>query len=229
MLKNFTPLLLLVLLPANIEADQRHFVWTYEYMSMHRGEAELEYYHTVKWDPDGKYISGVSLQTELEIGMTDHFDMGFYNVFSYDSTSGIGYDGFKIRSRYRLGERGKWFVDPLLYAEYKRDAQFEEHELELKLILGRSRGNWYMAYNPIFEIEFEEDETETKFEHVAGLGYQFFKHWGAGLELKVEPDHSLLGPTLSHGGEHLWMSLGYLFPTSDDHGSEWRLIIGIGL
>ena len=116
-------------------ADDRRYVWTYEYLTLARGEAEIESYtefsHT---DTNSGRVAATTLQYEYEIGMSARFDVGIYQKFKQDIDSPLTYDGFKLRMRYRLGEKGKWFMDPLLYLEYK-DKDIAEHRAEVMEIL----------------------------------------------------------------------------------------------
>jgi len=54
-------------------ADRRGYVWTYEYQTMPRGHAELEYYLTHKLPDSHKYSQKNTWehQVELEYGLTD--------------------------------------------------------------------------------------------------------------------------------------------------------------
>lgn len=63
-------------------SDQRIYVWTYEYKTMHRGEAEFEHYFTLSTPKLDKMEGQTSVehQLELEVGMTDHFDFAIYQV-----------------------------------------------------------------------------------------------------------------------------------------------------
>ena len=64
-------------------ADQRHFVWTYEYKTVSQGEAEFEHYYTTIY-PNSSELSEnliINHQFEIEIGMNDRFDFAFYHQF----------------------------------------------------------------------------------------------------------------------------------------------------
>ncbi len=131
------PILTLMLI-TQLQADGRRYVWTYEYLTLHRGEAELETYTEFSHvDTDSGRLANATLQYEYEIGMNDRFDVGIYQKFKQTHTSFMSYDGFKLRARYRLGEKDRWFMDPLLYLEYKDNAAFDHSVLETKLILAR--------------------------------------------------------------------------------------------
>lgn len=218
-----------------LNGDQRLFVWTYEYKTMERGEAELEQYTTFSiLDLDRRSeTTSNSLEIELEAGMTDRFDVGLYHVFSQAPTSSIQYDGFKARFRYRFGEKGIYFLDPLLYLEYKGNANLSEHGLEGKIILAKEMGNYTVAVNPIFEFEVEQTESEMEWGYASGVSYQLSKLVNLGLEMKGSPQNHYIGPVISHGDKDCWLSLGFLRrltgKSSEAQDSEIRLIIGIGL
>ena len=60
-------------------ADRRSYVWTYEYQTMPKGHAEIEYYLT----EEQKNIEKAKPNTwkhwlELEYGINDHWDINIY-------------------------------------------------------------------------------------------------------------------------------------------------------
>src|SRR3989338_6106239 len=88
-------------------ADRRSYVWTYEYQTMPKGHAEIEYYLT----EEQKNIEKAKPNTwkhwlELEYGITDHWDISMYQQFKQTNpatgSSSFEYDGFKVRTRYRI-------------------------------------------------------------------------------------------------------------------------------
>ena len=73
-------LALILLVAGSARADRRGYVWTYEYLTMPKGEAELEYYLTTKV-PDAENYNGKNTwdhQLEFEYGLTDHWDLSIY-------------------------------------------------------------------------------------------------------------------------------------------------------
>ena len=104
-------------------ADRRSYVWTYEYQTMPKGMAEVEYYLTHKISDWDNYDEKNTWEhaVELEYGLTDHWDIAIYQTWQHTNTESrdwSGYTGSKIRTRYRIGEKGQLPVDILLYAEY---------------------------------------------------------------------------------------------------------------
>ena len=75
--------LLVFILALQLHADGRRYVWTYEYQTMPRGEAEIESYSEFAHvsDSSGRQTF-TTLQYEYEIGMNNRFDMGIYQKFN---------------------------------------------------------------------------------------------------------------------------------------------------
>jgi hypothetical protein len=196
-------------------ADQRHFVWTYEYQIMEQGKSEFEQYTSFKsTDADNlDKTTSTELNFELEIGMNSFFDFAIYQVFTQSPDQGMKYSGFKLRSRFKIGEKGQFFVDPLVYIEYKGVPGFSEHEIETKLILARDFGDFNISFNPYFELAKEAGEDEWEFEpkYAAGATYKISNLFNVGIESTGSEDGIYLGPTISHGSHNLWISTGALF------------------
>lgn len=157
----------------------RDYLVNYGYKTPHKGEIELELW--TDYITDGKdYIFH---QTEIEYGITDRWMVGIYGQFKESA----GYDGFKLETRYRFGDKGRWFVDPALYLEYKnpngsQDAR--DDVLEAKLILSKDIG----ALNLISNLKFFErgisSREDIEFGYTFGMSYPFFDKTKLGLEFK---------------------------------------------
>jgi len=225
-------LLALALLPQDATADKRKYIWTYEYQTMPRGEAELEHYLTFSTPDIGLFTGNTSVnqQVELEFGMTDRLDFGVYQVFSQDPGGDLKYKGFKLRTRYRFGEKGLYPIDPLIYFEYKNKPDFSESEFEFKLILAKDIGRINIAFNPTFEIK-DEEELEFEAKYAIGISYEINDLLSLGVEAKGGGSGHYLGPVLSHGSERFWVSVGTAFSLGEvDPGKpefELRSIIGV--
>ena len=215
-------------------ADQRHFVWTYEYKTVSRGEAEFEHYYTTSY-PNASDLS-VSTKTghqlELEIGMNKRSDFAVYHKFEQQEES-FTYKGYKLRVRYGIGEKNQYLLDPLLYLEYHGKPDFSEHGIESKLILAKETEKIIVSFNPVLEIEIEDDESEIETEYALGLTYKLNKLFHTGIEFKGSEYGHYWGPTISHGTHNIWFSLGSAFElgTVKDGNPEMeiRMIIGVEL
>ncbi len=174
-------------------------------------------------------------QLELEYGITGHWDMGLYQVFSQSNSSGFKYEEMKIETRYRLSESGLWAVNPLIYLEYKRPANASEpNELEGKLILARDFNRFNAAGNFVIEKKLiSGSEWET--EYALGANYHLVPSLKTGIEVignfeSAQNNEALLGPTVSFAAEKFFLAAGALWglnKQSDDF--RLRYILGIEL
>lgn len=227
--------MLLVLLGANsAKADRRSYVWTYEYLTMPKGESELEYYLTYKVPDFHKYDNKNTWQhqVEYEYGLTDRWDVSVYQRWQQTNTSKedkFEYTGTKLRTRYRLGEKGMYPVDTLLYFEYIRpDGSDAPEILEGKLILAKDFGKFNVAYNQILKVGINNN-GETENEYAFGLNYEFNPSWKVGLESKgnYTEDKFYIGPTISWASKKFWVGLGALRGLNDKSDDfQVRLIVG---
>ena len=124
-------------------------------------------------------------------------------------------------------------LDPLLYLEYHGKPDFSEHGIESKLILAKETEKIIVSFNPVLEIEIEDDEIEIETEYAMGLSYKINKLFHAGIELKGSEYGHYWGPTISHGTHDIWFSLGSAFAlgTVKEGKAEMeiRMIIGVEL
>ena len=215
-------------------ADQRSYVWTYEYQTLPRGEAELEYYFTISAPDSSSMKTNVTTEhkVEYEIGMTEHFDFAIYQVFEQTPEEDMQYKAFQLRARYRFGQRGEHLVDSLVYLEYEGVPDFSEHVIEAKWVMAKDIGRFNVSVNPILELEIE-DETELKPEYAVGVSYKANDLLKLGVEAKGGEKGHYIGPTISHGKGRFWATLGSAFAVSSVEEGEpefqIRMLLGIGL
>ena len=229
-------MLFLVLLGVNsAKADRRSYVWTYEYQTMPKGHSELEYYLTYKVPDFHKYDNKNTWQhqVEYEYGLTDKWDISVYQRWQQTNTAQedkFEYTGTKLRTRYRLGEKGMYPLDTLLYLEYIRPNSSDEAEiLEGKLVVAKDFGKFNVAYNQILKVGIN-DKGGNENEYALGLNYEFNPRWKIGLEStgNYTEDKYYLGPTVSWASEKFWVGLGALRGLNDRSDDiRVRLIVGI--
>src|SRR5574341_1317649 len=122
---------LMLWLTGAAHGDRRAYVWTYEYATQPKGDTEIEYYFTSAVDRLGLGVSSYKHWVELEYGLTEHWDVGLYQMFEQEPGDGyFYYDGWKLRTRYRFSEKGVLPVDPLVYLEYIEEAGVKEQAIE---------------------------------------------------------------------------------------------------
>lgn len=231
----FLTLLHFSLFPPKALADKRNYVWTYEYQTMKRGEAEVEDYFTIS-TPDSGGFKGKAIvehQIELEVGMTDRFDFAIYQIFRQKPDEPLKYEGYKLRWRYRFGEKNQYFLDPLLYLEYTGVPDFSEHKIEIKGILAKDWKRWNLALNPHMEWEREKGKWESNPGYAVGMSYGFHRLLRLGIEIKGSENGHYIGPVIAHGKGDLWVTLGSAFKISHiDAGKpevQIRMLLGVGV
>lgn len=204
---------------------------------MAKGEAELEHYFTPevkKVEDDFKILWGH--QVELEYGITDRFDVGFYQMFKQEPDSLLKYNGYKVRGRYKFGEQGLYLLDPLIYLEFIQKPG--EIEFEEKLILAKNIKKSFLSFNLTLEQELEKEAEEIEVEFIInpsfGIGYQFSPRLSVGLEfwnhieiVEGEMEHSAFfaGPTISLAGEKVWWTLSVLPQITKIHDEHSHLMM----
>ncbi|MEZ4269468.1 MAG: hypothetical protein R3F39_24165 [Myxococcota bacterium] len=250
----------LLAVSAAAHANPRPMPFTYGYATQPKGAFEVEQYADlipmrVAKEGDGgtEAVTAVRsvLQTELEYGITDRLELGWYFVFRQGasaSTPALRFAGVKQRLRLRLAEAGDWPIDVALYIEF---AQFyDELEFEQKIILSRRFGRATLAANLWVEQEFKFQQNEWVFFYnpTAAVSFELSPHVSLGLEYwargRFDDDANegavhYLGPTLLLQSGEFWMTLGAYARmddltkkavVGDDAGKFWlRAIIGIGL
>ena len=223
-----------ILFTSPAHADKRSYVWTYEYMTMPKGMFELEYYLTLQQpDIDKSRPNTWKHYIELEYGITSHWDVALYQRFKQSNTeskSSFEYDGFKLRTRYRIAEKNRLPLDTLFYLEYIRDDDFKNPNiLEGKIVFAKDIERFNIAYNQILKQELKSD-GKTEHEYAAGINYALVPQFKIGIETKgnYTDEKYYVGPTASWGKGKFWTALGAaigLNERSDD--LQMRLIMGI--
>jgi hypothetical protein len=222
-------------------SDNRNFVWTYEYLTMEEGAAEVEQYMTFNGLENFESKGSRELNIEYEFGMSDGFDFAIYQNFKQSAGGAFSWDGFKARFRKKLAKENAWWFSPLLYVEYKASSGATLHSIETKLILERKFGDFTLALNPYFEYEQEKikdnlgaetggKEWEFVPKYALGLNYDIARLFSFGFEAKGSESGHYIGPALSHGEHDLWVSFGYLWGVDVAEGKPEqmaRLIFGI--
>ena len=246
--RGFVLLLLILLISNPAFAHTRKYVWTEIYETLPQGGKEIESWTTLKV-PDGSVTNANEweYQGEFEYGVTNHWTLAHYEKWDTENQRGLdedgvpnkdhtNYGGFKFESKYRIGEKGKYWVDPLIYVEWETEPRNHPHEnkIEGKLVLSKEIGDFDISYNQIMESELGKGgRTEHSYSvgagHEVGYGFhpgvEFFgTYWHPG-------DHKneiYLGPTLRWEGKYFWIASGAAFALNR-HGDnvQARVIVGV--
>lgn len=226
-----------IAIPNLSHADRRSFVWNYEAKTMQKGEAEIEYYLTGSVSKaDGAVDEDLTFEhrAEVEYGVTDNFDVAMYQVFRQVEGEELRYRGYKVRGRYRFGDIGQRFIDPLIYLEVHHNPLSEEVTFEQKIVLAKNINNFIIALNLTTEqeIKYKDNAKEYLFKPSLALGYQIRPWITVALEmedraLSISPggfDHNSfhVGPTISLAGQTIWWNVGALVQATTAYDSEPR-------
>ena len=218
------------------QADRRDYVWNYQWQTMLQGRLELEWYFDYRMkDFEDSGAATHRHQLELEYGITDRWDVAAYAVIQ-DPDDGTDTDyevgKIKLRTRYRFGEEGQYWMNPLLYLEYQRAVDGSGADIgEVKLILDRSFGRFDTVLNFVWEGRLDKG-GDDEWKVLGGVGYQVSEAFHAGIEAgythEGAKDKLAVGPTLAWTlTDRIWVGVGVLFAVeSDARDLEARSIVG---
>src|ERR1043166_4127506 len=237
-----TPLQLafaLVFSATSLFAGVRHFTFLYEAPTSPPGSVELE--NAVTWAHGGNW-NDVFIREELEIGITDRFQLGSYPLdWSHHSDGGFEYNGGAAEAIYNLSNP---VIDPVGISLYEEISVARQHfESESKLIAQKNFGRWIFDYNATLEAEWEDRhlaEETGEFQQALGASYEISPRLSVGLEFLHElvfPDWSdrvanvFIGPNVSYRRNQWFVTataLAQATDTSDEADFQLRTIFGIG-
>ncbi len=260
-------LLLIVVVATEVRASPHPNPFSYPYETLTEGSLEIEQYADLipvrvqRENPDGTLDSVFSmrsiLQTEVEYGITDRIEVGFYFQFQQAASTDpvLQLDGVKQRVRVRLAEQGEWPLDVGLYLEIAE--LHDELELEEKILLAKRFGNLNVVANLWVEQElgYQSGEVEFLSNPTFGASYQVnpklflgLEYWARGNFEKEEGEvandtsvgtHHFFGPTfLAQAGKVFFAVGAYLrldhlsdsLTVGDPNGRVWvRTLLGIEL
>jgi hypothetical protein len=216
-------------------AQDNYEIQVYGSDTVKKGTTMFELHSNYTFNGPTMPINGVlptnhALHETLEIthGFTDTFETGFYIFTSYQNDQGYNYVGSHIRPRWRVPESWKWPFGASMSVEFgfqKRQYSEDTCDLELRPIIDKQMGHWYVALNPALERGI------TGFN--AGSGFTFSPN------VKVSYD---ITRAVTFGFEY-YGSVGpisewdtapnqthQIFPAIDlNLGEEWEFNIGVGL
>ncbi|MCH8966585.1 MAG: hypothetical protein IID43_02815 [Planctomycetes bacterium] len=240
-----------VLASSRVDAGERRFTYVYEATTLQKGEWEFEQWVTWKTAKEtNRDFDRFDFRTEIEYGVTDHFQLGFYlSDWRYEENRPKGkhrgdWRDVAVEAIWNLTDPNTDPVGLALYGEVKiGDALLE---LEGKLIVQKNFGKIALAYNATIEAEWEGhhfDEDKGELQQTVGLSYQFSPRFLVGMELLHEiaiPDWRgasgkgvlYVGPNFSYRTRRWWATLTPLFQVSDvedEPDFQMRLIFGMPL
>ena len=176
-----------VLAVPHAQAHVRDYLISQDYYTAKRGEVEVELYNDMNFteaDNDDSYNS--MHQAEVEVGVTNHLQLAYYEVYAWNRTDDWRRDEFKVEAKLRLAEAGQWPVDVAFYTEYANPngrRAVHPDELENKIIVSKDLGRWNLIGNVVFEKQLNTGNA-WEYEYTAGLSYALTPRTRLGLEVK---------------------------------------------
>lgn len=193
---------------------------------------EMHSNFTAKGSPggDGQYATNHAEHQTLEIthGFNDWFECGFYQFTSIQPDGSYKWVGTHLRPRIAIPERYHLPVGLSLSTEfgYQR-AGFDPDtwSLELRPIIDKQIGKFYMGFNPTFEKSFHGPSKDNGFEFSPNVkfSYEVLKRAAFGLEYYG-----------AYGHWSSWDSVRdteqMFIPAVDiDFGKRWEFNFGVGM
>jgi hypothetical protein len=165
---------------------------------------------------------------EVTYGFTSWFETGFYVFSSIQPDQGWRWVGDHIRPRVRVPEEWNWPVGLSLSTEIGYVARsFSEDTWgwELRPIIDKQWGRWYLALNPALEKSWSglHSNEGFDFEPSAKLGFKVAERISVGVEYYAELGDLGRFDSWNHQ-EH------QVFPVIDlDFGDDWEFNFGVGI
>lgn len=179
---------------------------------------------------DGTYPTNHQQHETLEItqGINDWAEVGFYLFTSWQNGHGVQWVGDHIRPRVRVPDSWHWPVGVSLSTEigYQRSQYSPDTwTWEIRPIVDKSIGRWYMAVNPALERTWHGPDTNqgVGFAPAAKIGYDFTRKVSGGLEY-----YGNFGRVWSFSALHDQQQ--QLFAVTDLNVSpKWEFNFGVGM
>jgi hypothetical protein len=179
---------------------------------------------------DGVRPDNHALHETIEItqGITSWFETGFYIFTSYRAGEGYQWVGDHIRPRVRVPEEWHWPVNVSLSTEIgyqRRSYSTDTWTWEIRPIVDKQLGAWYLAFNPAVDRSFHGLEVPkgVTFAPNVKVSYDVTKQVALGVEY-----YGALGSIT--GFDPLRDQQQAIFPAIDLNLSpNWEFNFGVGI
>lgn len=179
---------------------------------------------------DGVQPSNHAVHETLEIthGFTDYFETGFYIFTTIQPNGGWQWVGDHIRPRFAAPARWHWPVGVSLSQEIgyqQRRFSTDTWTYELRPIIDKKLGPWYLAFNPAFDKSLYGLSVHKgwEFEPDFKVSYDFTKKIAGGLEY-----YGAFGPATEFDPAREQQQ--QFFPSIDLNVSpKWEFNFGVGV
>jgi len=165
---------------------------------------------------------------EITSGINDWSEVGFYVFTEEQNGSGVQWVGDHIRPRVRVPDSWHWPVGASLSMEFgyqRRVLSTDTWTLELRPIIDKQLGRWYLATNLAVDRSFHGQSVSqgVTFAPAGKVGYDFSKVVSAGLEYYADYG-TLISP------DSLRNQQQQIFAAADLNVSpQWEINFGVGI
>jgi hypothetical protein len=157
----------LLLFPYLLAAQENYEIQVYASPAMTKGSTIFELHSNFTFNGQRNIVDKVipshhSLHETVEIthGFTENFEIGYYLFTNYTNPYGYKEIGSHIRPRISVPEKWKWPVGVSLSTELgyqRREYSADTWTMEVRPIVDKQWGNFYLAFNPTFGISLKSD------------------------------------------------------------------------
>ncbi len=211
-------------------ANERKFAYAYETSVLPPGARELELWNTFQTGKSYFYRQ-LNQRVEYEFGLGENLMASLYMNYEWTAADVNG-EVSKSNSvsisnewKYKLSDRT---ADPVGFAVYgEATLGLDESGLEGKLLFDKQLEKALLAFNAVFEREWESDiqngttvtKGESKLEFNLGASFALAQRFSAGVEVfnqnlfaEEEAGHSALfaGPVVSYTAGNWWATLTFM-------------------
>src|SRR5258706_7685035 len=168
-MRNTGKLTAVILLVTRLNAfsQNNYEIQVYSAPTMEKGNTIFELHSNFTFKGEKDVIGEVrpsyhALHETVEIthGITENFEIGFYLFTNYTNPYGYKIIGTHIRPRIIVPEKWNWPVGVSLSTEFgyqRRQYATDTWNIEIRQIMDKKWGNFYLAFNPAFGISLKSD------------------------------------------------------------------------
>ncbi len=220
---------------SSIHAQGNYEVQVYGADLVPPGRTMVELHSNFTFEGSKTAIDGVrpdehALHETLEItqGFNDWFEIGFYVFTSYRGGEGYQWVGDHIRPRVRVPESWHWPVNVSISTEFgyqRRSYSPDTWTWEIRPIIDKQMGGWYVGVNPALERSFHGDTVHQGmvFAPAVKVSYDITKRVTFGIEY-----YGSLGAVT--GFDPLHDQVQAIFPALDlNLGPNWEFNFAPGI
>jgi len=165
---------------------------------------------------------------EITTGINSWSEVGFYIFTAERSGQGVQWVGDHIRPRVRAPDSWHWPVGASLSLEFgyqRRVFSTDTWTLEIRPIIDKQSGRWYLAFNPALDRSFHGESVNqgVTFAPAAKVSYDFNRAVSGGLEYYADYG-TIFNPDTLHNQQQQF------FPAIDLNVSpQWEINFGAGI